>query len=183
MWNNIRVRTLTICGVQTATWKLVMGTVSGCGPFPRGLALLYTLSSVAPVYWKNKTDLHSLLDCTLPSSKKISQQWQSIIWGMPMQQYTPFISLTLHYLASQSSIHGPVSLPNVGQERTSPPRLHGENNGAGERFRINKVLWGHALVRGVQMSLTCVFRGAAFIGESSKEISLLSRNPTELWRF
>lgn len=43
--------------------------------FPRGLALLYTTSTTGQLFpvLKNKTDLYSLLDCTLLSSKKISQ--------------------------------------------------------------------------------------------------------------
>lgn len=52
---------------------------AACSVFPKGLALVHTTSTVAcTVLKKIKTDLHSPPDCTLLSSKKISQQWQSI---------------------------------------------------------------------------------------------------------
>lgn len=46
-----------------------------------------------------------------------------------MQQSTLYVSPPLHYLASHSSIHSAMPLPNVGQDRSSPQGRHGENNG------------------------------------------------------
>ena len=54
------------CGVET--WR---GWLLGWLYFLKGLLYQLTISTVASTVQK-KTDLHSLLDCTLPSSKKLA---------------------------------------------------------------------------------------------------------------
>lgn len=88
--------------------------VGGCIPLRACFTIHYINCGFHCPGKKNKTDLHSLLDCTLPSSKKISQQWQSIIRGMSIQRYILFISLPLCGLANHSSSHSPLPFAKCG---------------------------------------------------------------------
>lgn len=89
--------------------------------FPGGLALMYTISTVAStVRKKNKTDLHYLLDCTLPSSKRLASSGKYHVKNANAAIYSLHLSALV--LPCQSLLH-PLLYPQsftFCQERSGP---------------------------------------------------------------